>query len=211
MNSRKVRYSCFLVCLSVLLGSSWTAPAAAGDAADLRLAAGPPGGLSPQERAEAAAKSKGPTFDPKAPAPPPGTVLETHPFALGSGNVGNAISFYFVVPGPGQVILTATTIEPQNQLGLMAQRGDPAGNGTWKWTNIRKDGPTPLRLELTATAQNLADGSKWIAYVGISGPDGIPYKTPPSGARGNITVSFVPDAPAQTTPVPAKQRKLQGQ
>ena len=41
MNSYKVRSSCFLVCLSVLLGSSWTAPAAAGDAADLRLAAGP--------------------------------------------------------------------------------------------------------------------------------------------------------------------------
>lgn len=28
MNSRKVRHSCFLVCLTVLLGSSWTAPAA---------------------------------------------------------------------------------------------------------------------------------------------------------------------------------------
>jgi len=39
MNSRKARYSCFLVCLSVLLGFSWTAPAVAGDAADLRLAA----------------------------------------------------------------------------------------------------------------------------------------------------------------------------
>lgn len=41
MNSRKVRYSCFLVCLSVLLGSSWSAPAVAGSAADLQLAAGP--------------------------------------------------------------------------------------------------------------------------------------------------------------------------
>lgn len=41
MNLRMVRYSCFLVCLLVLLGFSWTAPAAAGDAAGLRLAAGP--------------------------------------------------------------------------------------------------------------------------------------------------------------------------
>ncbi|TFH29688.1 MAG: hypothetical protein E4G97_06860, partial [Deltaproteobacteria bacterium] len=40
MNPRKVRYSWFVVCLSVFLGFSWTAPAAAGDAADLRLAAG---------------------------------------------------------------------------------------------------------------------------------------------------------------------------
>jgi hypothetical protein len=41
MNSRKVRYSCLLVCLTALLGSSWPAPAVAGDVVDLRLAAGP--------------------------------------------------------------------------------------------------------------------------------------------------------------------------
>ena len=41
MNPRKARYSWVVLCLSVLLGFSWTAPAAAGDAADLRLAAGP--------------------------------------------------------------------------------------------------------------------------------------------------------------------------
>lgn len=42
MNSRKVRCSCVAVCLSVLLGFSWSGPAVAGDAADLRLAAGTP-------------------------------------------------------------------------------------------------------------------------------------------------------------------------
>ena len=41
MNPRKVLYSCLVVCFSVLLGSSWSAPAVAGDAADLRFAAGP--------------------------------------------------------------------------------------------------------------------------------------------------------------------------
>jgi hypothetical protein len=87
----------------------------------------------------------------------------------------------------------------------MAQRGDPAGNGAWKWSNIRKDGPTPLRLELTATAQNLADGSRWIAYVGILGPDGIQYQTPNGGARGDLTIYFI----AQKTPlkIPLKRER----
>ena len=40
MNPRKVRCSCVVICLSVLLGSSWYTPAVAGDAA-VRLAAGP--------------------------------------------------------------------------------------------------------------------------------------------------------------------------
>jgi hypothetical protein len=41
VQSRKVRYSCFVVCLTVLLGSSSTPPAAAGEVANLRFAVGP--------------------------------------------------------------------------------------------------------------------------------------------------------------------------
>jgi hypothetical protein len=43
MNSSKVRYSWFVACLSVLLFSSWSAPAVAEEPIDQRLAAGPDG------------------------------------------------------------------------------------------------------------------------------------------------------------------------
>lgn len=80
MTSRKVRYSCFVVCLSVLLGSSWSAPAAVEEPIDRRLAAGPDwmaqGGASPAHpaKSQGVEPKRAPAAAPAGtPQAPPGT------------------------------------------------------------------------------------------------------------------------------------------
>ena len=178
MNSRKVRYSCFVVCLSVLLGSSWSAPAAA---------------------FEIPLKTQRVTLDGKH----------------------STESVWFQVQGPGKVILEATALSPLNQMGLIVRGADP------KVTALRKDGPTPLRLEFPVTAQTLANwsvptkaapagappgasppvttapqGYTWKVDTTIMGTNGMVYAIPGSAAVVDLRVSFVPDAPVQKTTLP---------
>ena len=178
MNSRKARYSCLVVCFSVLLGSSWAAPAAA---------------------FEIPLKTQRVTLDGKH----------------------STESVWFQVQGPGKVILEATALSPLNQMGLIVRGADP------KVTALRKDGPTPLRLEFPVTAQTLANwsvptkaapagappgasppvttapqGYTWKVDTTIMGTNGMVYAIPGSAAVVDLRVSFVPDAPAQKTTLP---------
>jgi hypothetical protein len=104
-------------------------------------------------------------------------------------------------------------------MGLLLQRVDPdpskpPGIGMIV-TNIRKDGPTPLRMEFTVTKLDwdlVANKSWWVPVTTIRGPlteSGLAYyKIPYNGARGDLTVYFIPYDPAQKTPleVPVKRR-----
>jgi neutral ceramidase len=130
------------------------------------------------------------------------TVLKTQNFALYHPN--NTMVLQFQVPGPGKVILEATTTYPLDRLGLFAQQAYSNA------TNIRKDGPTPLRLEFTVTAQDLAKASTWTVYTTLVGPDGTVYAIPGRAATGGLKVSFVSNVsnmpvPMQKTALPTKE------
>ena len=115
------------------------------------------------------------------------TVLKTQRFVLVPTNATAIVQFQ--VPGPGKVILEATAPYQLNRLGLIARGADPNS------ADLRKDGPTPLRMEFTVTAQNLAKGSTWTVYPTIRGADGTVYAIPGSAAIGDLKVSFVSNVP----------------
>jgi hypothetical protein len=124
------------------------------------------------------------------------TVLKTK-FMLDRMNPTTRV--HFQVPGPGTVILEATGDYPLNQLGLIVRGSDPNAAG------LRKDGPTPLRLEFAVTAQDLAKGNGWTAIPTIVGTNGMVYaiSAPKGAATGILEVSFS-KAPAEKTALQPK-------
>lgn len=124
------------------------------------------------------------------------TVLKTQRFVLVPTNATTSVQFQ--VPEPGKVILEATATYPLNRLGLIARGADPNA------ADLRKDGPTPLRLEFTVTSQNLAKGSTWTVFTTIMGTNGMIYAIPGSAAVGDLKASFAPDAPARKTAMQQK-------
>jgi hypothetical protein len=160
MNSRKVRHSCFLVCLSVLLGFSWSAPVVAGDAVGLRLAAGPPnwgGGVGPTNPAPSVPVKPLPAGSPLA-APktsqPPIAVAQTieptwpQPFELGPGE---RTGFGFVAGNPGLIVVNVRWTGVPLTVSLAKPGGgtvDQQGNGS-------------VTLQYNATADDVRKGVLW--------------------------------------------------
>ena len=180
MNSHKVRYSCFVVCLSVLLGSSWTAPAVAGSVADLRLAAGPisGGGVGSTKPATSVPVKPLPAGSPLA-APktsqPPQVAAQTiepawpQPFELGPGE---QTGFGFVAGNPGPIVVNVRW----TGVPLTVILAKPGG------FFIYQQGNGSVTLQYNATADDVKNGVLW----GVSlHPTQVAAK-PPVGSR--ITV-----------------------
>lgn len=183
------------------------------------VAAGPdwgaPGGVMAPAR-----PAKLQAVEPKTAPAAAETVLKIQRFTLDGKHSTESVPFQ--VPGPGKVILEATPLYPLNQMGLVVRGADP------KVPALRKDGPTPLRLEFTVTAQTLANwsvptkpalagpspgasppvttaplGYNWKVDTTILGTNGMAYAIPGS-AVVDLRVSFVPDAPAKKTALEPK-------
>lgn len=193
MNSRKVRYSCFVVCLSVLLGPIWTAPAA-GDMAGSRLSAAPvppgPSGSSPPKGAP-----------PSSAAPAGGILLKSEIFSLTPPEDPTATVF-FRISGPGTVILETTMAKEIGMLGIVARKADSNA------VSLRKDGPAgqaPLRMEIQVTSEEFnKSGSKWFAFPTLLGANQSLYPSPSVPMLvGELKIRFIPASISrQGFPVP---------
>ena len=159
MNSRKVRYSCFLVCLSVLLGFSWSAPAVADEPIDRRFAAGPisGGGVGATKPAPSVPAKPLPagtplaapkTSQPAQAAAQPVEPAWPQPFELGPGE---QTGFAFVVGNPGLIVVNVRW----TGVPLTATLAKPGG------VFIYQQGNGSMTLQHNATVDDVKKGVLW--------------------------------------------------
>lgn len=169
MQSRQVRYSCFVVCLSVLLGSSWSAPAA-GPISGGGVGATKPAPSLPVKPLPAGTPLAAPkTSQPPQAAAQPVEPAWPQPFELGPGE---QTGFGFVAGKPGSIVVNVQWTGVPLTVSLAKPGGgrvDQQGNGS-------------VALQYNATADDVKKGVLWGVSI-------RPTQVAPKSAAGTgITV-----------------------
>lgn len=112
------------------------------------------------------------------------TVLKTQNFSL-TPPEDPTEAIPFQVRQPGTIIVEVTTTPPSGMVGVIV-RQDSANA-----VPLRKDGPTPLRIDIPVSRNDMTKGGAWLAFPTLLGPKQnlYPFKSG-APANGKITISF---------------------